>query len=102
MAAVAEELLVDLTAFDHGDQRRHRFLPQQRRAGVDQQQNPGDDQDRGDVPDQAPHLRIADSVPPSDPGPAYVTGPRTVTGVWSGAGARRALSATSTIEPVQP
>ena len=41
------------------------------------------------------YRRSADSVPPSEPGPAYVTGPRTVTGVCSGARRARRRAARS-------
>ena len=67
-----------------------------RHPGVEHQQQAGDDQHRGDVADEPSHRRRADSVPPSEPGPAYVIGPRTVTGASSGRGAlssRRAMSA---------
>ena len=50
-----------------GAQRAERLLPGERDGRVGQDEQPGDDQ-RG--AERAPHRRSADSVPPSEPGPA--------------------------------
>ena len=50
-----------------GAQRAERLLPRERGGRVGQHQQPGDDE-RG--AERAPHRRRADSVPPSEPGPA--------------------------------
>jgi hypothetical protein len=71
--AVVERRLAEV-----GVDRRHGLLPQQRRHRVDQQHRAGDDHHARQRPQRAAgpiargggHRRSADSVPPSDPGPA--------------------------------
>src|SRR5581483_7426807 len=98
------------------------FLPDERDARVEHQQQAGDDQHGGDVANEAAderavdrepldqrnlryvpsHRLSADSVPPSDPGPAYVAGPRTVIGSSPSLRTRVACSATPTTTAAQP
>ena len=61
------QLRVEVVLGARRPQRAERLLPGERGGGVGQDQQPDDDQ-RG--AERALHRRSADSVPPSEPGPA--------------------------------
>ena len=68
--SIVGQLALELVLLDAPVDRRHRLLPQQRQRRVGEQQRAGHDQHRRERAQGAPHRRSADSVPPSEPGPA--------------------------------